>query len=99
MPKPPPADDDTPGSERDHARTTIRKLLALSELGVSAESVTPQDVVGAVAELLAAAAQVGAIPTCSVSANVHGKAVVVTVSAWEGDVTGMTIALATATDG
>ena len=61
-----------------------------------AESVTAQDVVGAVAELLAAAAQVGAIPTCPVSGNVDGEAAVVTVSAWEGDVTGPTIASATA---
>ena len=71
---------------------TIRKLLALSELGAPAESVTPQDVVGAVAELLAAAAQVGAMPTCYVIGNVDGEAGAVTVSAWEGDVTGRTIA-------
>ena len=40
------------------------------------------------AELLAAAAQVGAMPTCFLSGNVDGEAAVVTVSAWEGDVTG-----------
>ena len=70
VPKRPPADAATPrpGSAREHARTTIRKLLALSELGAPAESVTAQDVVGAVAELLAAAAQVGAMPTCFLSA-------------------------------
>ena len=70
------------------------KVLALSELGTPAESVTPQDVVGA--ELLAAAAQVGAMPTCFVMGNVDGEARAVTVSAWEGDVTGRTIASATA---
>ena len=64
-----------------------------------AESVTPQDIVGAVAELLAAAAQVGAMPTWSLTANVDGEAGVVTVSAWEGDVTGPTIAWVTAGSG
>ena len=61
-----------------------------------AESVTTQDVVGAVAELLAAAAQVGVMPTCFLTGNVDGEAGAVTVSAWEGDVTGPTIASATA---
>ena len=39
----------------------IRKQLAFSKLDAPAESVTPQGAVGAVAELLAAAAQVGAM--------------------------------------
>ncbi len=61
-----------------------------------AESATPQDVVGAVAELLDAVAQVGAMPTCFLSGNVDGEAGAVTVSAWEGDVTGRMIGSATA---
>ena len=48
------------------------------------------------AELLVAAAQVGALPTCFLSGNVDGEAGAVTVSAWEGDVTGRTIGSATA---
>ncbi len=44
-------------------------------------------------------AQVGAMPTCFLSGNVDGQAGVVTVSAWEGDVTGPTIASATAAIG
>ncbi len=35
-----------------------------------AESVTPPDVVGAVAHLLAAAVEVGGLPSCSVTAEV-----------------------------
>ncbi len=70
--------------------------MDLSELGTPSESHTPQDVSGAVAELLAAAAQVGAMPTCFLTGNVDGGVSVVTVSAWEGDVTGPTIASATA---
>ncbi len=35
-----------------------------------AESVTPQDVVGAVAHLLAAAVEVGGLPSCDVAAEV-----------------------------
>ena len=48
------------------------------------------------AELLAAAAQIGAMPTCFLTGNVDVEACAVTVSAWEGDVTGRTIASATA---
>ncbi len=79
-----------PNRVADRADLQVRRPPAL------AESVTPQDVVGAVAELLAAAAQVGAMPTCFVTGSVDGEAGAVTVSAWEGDVTGRTIASATA---
>ena len=72
MPKRPPRDDDTPrpGSARDHARTTIHRVLALAELGTPAHDLEPQEILDAVAHLLAASVEVGGIPSCSVTAEV-----------------------------
>ena len=72
MPKRPTADIDATrdGSARDHARTTIRRVLALAELGTPAQALEPQEVLDAVAHLLAAAVEVGGLPSCSVTAEV-----------------------------
>ena len=72
MPKRPPADVDATrhGSARDHARTTIRRVLALAELGTPAHDLEPQEILDAVAHLLAAAVEVGGLPSCSVTAEV-----------------------------
>ncbi len=66
MPNPPPADDDQPthhwSAQRDNARETIVRIFAIARMEAVAENIAPEDVMLSVAEVLAAATEVGALP-------------------------------------
>ncbi len=66
MPDRSPGNDDQPShhwsAQRDDARETIVRIFALARMGATAENIAPEDVMLSVAELLAAATEVGALP-------------------------------------